>query len=77
MFKKRLLKMDEEIVEKLDLMIKLLALNVMDTGNSQKEDIIQLARVGIQPKDIAKIIGTSSNTVSVTLSRARSEGLLK
>lgn len=67
---------NEEIIEKLDLMVKLLALNVLNKSNSQKENIVQLAKFGVKPKDIANVIGTSDNTVSVTLSRARKEGIL-
>ena len=66
----------EEITERLDLIIKLLAMKMMDDQDSQKNKIIQLSKIGLQPKEIANILGTSSNTVSVTLSGARKERLL-
>jgi len=66
----------EEVIKRLDLIIKLLAMNFMKEEGSQKDKIIQLSKIGLQPKEIANILGTSSNTVSVTLSTARKEGLL-
>ncbi|MHA1227862.1 MAG: hypothetical protein ACTSPV_14035 [Candidatus Hodarchaeales archaeon] len=66
----------EEIVERLDLIIKLLAMNIMSGEGTQKDKIIQLGKIGLQPKEIANILNTTSNTVSVTLSGARKEGLL-
>jgi len=66
----------EEVIKRLDLIIKLLAMNFMKEEGSQKDKIIQLSKIGLQPKEIANILGTSSNTVSVTLSTARKEVLL-
>ncbi|MFX0138897.1 MAG: hypothetical protein ACFFDN_34975 [Candidatus Hodarchaeota archaeon] len=66
----------EEILERLDLIIKLLAMNIMSGEGTQKDKIIQLSKIGLQPKEIANILNTTSNTVSVTLSNARREGLL-
>jgi hypothetical protein len=66
----------EEIVERLDLIIKLLAMNIMSGEGTQKDKIIQLSKIGLQPKEIANILNTTSNSVSVTLSNARKEGLL-
>ena len=66
----------EEVIKRLDLIIKLLAMNFMNEEGSQKVKIIQLSKIGLQPKEIANILGTSSNTVSVALSTARKEGLL-
>jgi len=66
----------EEILERLDLIIKLLAMNVMKGEETQKEKIIQLSKLGLQPKEIANILNTTANTVRVALSNARKEGLL-
>jgi len=66
----------EEVIERLDLIIKLLAMNIMSDEGTQKEKVIQLSRLGLQPKEIANILNTSSNSVSVALSGARKEGLL-
>ena len=66
----------EEITKRLDIIIKLLAMNLMQGKETQKDKIIQLSKLGLQPKEIANILGTTSNTVRVTLSAARKEGLL-
>lgn len=69
--------MDELIAQKLELLIRLQAhLAVIDLP-SQKEKILFLGRVGLGPKDIADILGTTPNTVNVALSTARKEGTLK
>ena len=66
----------EDVIERLDLIIKLLAMNVMKEEETQKDKIIKLSKIGLQPKEIANILNTTSNTVRVTLSSARREGLL-
>lgn len=67
----------EEVFERLDLIIKLLAMNLMkDSDGTQKDQVVKLSKIGLQPKEIANILSTSSNTVRVTLSTARKEGLL-
>lgn len=66
----------EDVVERLDLMVKLLAMNMMGKEGTQKDKIIQLYKIGLQPKEIANILNTTSNSVNVTLSNARKEGLL-
>ena len=65
-----------EIIERLDLIIKLLVKNLMKADESQKEKIIHLNKMGFKPKEIANILNTTSNSVSVALSTARKEGLL-
>ncbi len=61
---------NSEVGEKLDTLIQLVAISLcQDKG--QKEQIAFLASAGIQPKKIAEILGTTSNTVSVTLSGLR------
>jgi len=59
------------IASKLDMLIKLQAHGIVNSFSSQKEKILFLSRVGMQPKEIADILGTSSNFVSVTLSKIR------
>lgn len=66
----------EDVIERLDLIIKLLAMNMMKEEGTQKDKIIQLSTIGLHPKEIANILNTTSNTVSVTLSNARRAGLL-
>lgn len=46
-------------------------------GKKQVEQIALLTLAGFEPKDIADLLGTTPNTVSVTLSKARKAGRLK
>jgi DNA-directed RNA polymerase specialized sigma24 family protein len=57
---------DELILEKLDQILRILAA-AATTGMKQREQIALLNRAGFQPKDIADLLGTSSNTVRVEL----------
>lgn len=57
----------KEISIKLDTLIKLSALNLVKDGKTQKEQIVLLSGAGFQPKQIADILGTNNNVVSVTL----------
>lgn len=66
----------EKVIERLDLIVKLLAMNILNDEGTQKEKVIKLSKIGMQPKEIANILNTSSNSVSVALSGARKEGLL-
>jgi len=59
-----------EILYKLDLLIQLLALNLV-SEKKQQNQIMLLSKVGMQPKEIAELLDTTSNTVRVTLSRIR------
>jgi len=59
-----------EVDESLKLLVRLTALNAIK-GLSQREQISLLSQSGFSPKQIAELVGTSSNTVSVELSRSR------
>jgi DNA-directed RNA polymerase specialized sigma24 family protein len=59
-----------ELLSKLDQIIRLLALSVT-RGMKQGEQIIMLSNAGFQPKEIADLLGTTANTVRVTLSNHR------
>jgi len=62
-----------EVIEaKLDLLIRLTALGLV-AEKKQVEQIELLSSAGFQPKDVADILGTSSNTVRVRLSNMRSQ----
>ena len=60
----------EKLVIELQRISVLLALN-LTKGQSQREQIEILSRIGFQPKEIAKILDTTTNTVSVALARSR------
>jgi CRP-like cAMP-binding protein len=54
--------------------IKKLLLVLCTKDQSQKEQIKILSNVGFQPKEIAELIGSTANTVNVTLNRLKKEG---
>lgn len=56
-----------EISSKFDILIRLSALNLVKDVKTQKEKIVLLSEVGFQPKQIADILNTNNNVVSVTL----------
>jgi len=61
-----------EINENLKRLVRLTALRMVN-GAPQKEQISVLSHGGFSPKEIAELLGTSANTVSVELSRKRRE----
>jgi len=52
----------KEIVNKLDLIIRLLAQNIVKDMESQKEKILMLSSFGFGATEIAKILGKKSAT---------------
>ena len=60
-----------EISKKLDILIRLSALNLVKDIKMQKDQIVMLSDAGFQPKEIADVLRTSRNTVNVTLSNIR------
>lgn len=68
--------MDEtnaEILKKLDLLVKLNAAQVIE-GKDFKEQVKLLYAVGLQPRDIARILGKTANNVSVMLNYLKKIG---
>lgn len=57
---------EAKIVERLDQIVKLMVF-AMTEGKPQTERVRLLSLVGFKPKEIAETLGTTSNTVSVTL----------
>ena len=61
---------DEQILQELKKMNRLLAAtSLRDLSN--RDRIGLLSNVGFKPKEIADLIGTTSNTVSVELSKLK------
>lgn len=60
----------EEINEKLEKITKLLALQLSSNKNNT-EFMKSLASAGFKPKEIARLIGTTPNTVSVSLHKIK------
>ena len=65
-----------EIEEKLDKIIKLLTFSLTPDW-TQRKRIAFLDKLGFAPKEMAQILGTTANTVSVTLSELRQQGKLE
>lgn len=66
-----------EISGKIDILIRLSALGLVRDIKAQKHQIAILSDAGFQPKQIADILGTSSNTVSVALTAIRKKPHIK
>jgi DNA-binding NarL/FixJ family response regulator len=60
-----------EITSKLDTINRLLALDIVKDFKIQGQKIIALSSFGFSPSEIAKLLGTTQNTVSVALSRMK------
>ena len=66
--------MDKEIVEKLNILIKLTAANIIREDKTQTESILKLKNMGIGYKDIAKIMNTSDSYVALIISKNKKKG---
>jgi DNA-directed RNA polymerase specialized sigma24 family protein len=62
---------------KLDVLIRLMALSVAPESLTLENRAVRLQRAGLAPKDIASLIGTTSNAVRVALSGAKRRGKRK
>ena len=61
---------DKDVLALLETLCRLLALNLMQ-GKNKREQTELLARAGMNRWEIAELVGTTPNTVSVQLSVAR------
>ncbi|MDB2438555.1 hypothetical protein N9W89_07540 [Hellea sp.] len=61
----------QKLLDKTDALIKLQAANAVKDLDAQKDKIKFLANCGMRPVDIAEALGTSANTVNVSLARIR------
>lgn len=62
---------EDILAQKLDTLIRLQAFGLVSRFESQKEKILFLRKVGMQNKEIADLLGTSANTVNVTIVKAK------
>jgi len=67
---------DVELIEKLDRALHLLGILAVK-GLPQTEQIAILSRLGFAPRDIAAVLGTTANTVRVSLVAIRKAGRIK
>lgn len=63
--------MEDDVAEKLEILIKLQAAALTASMESTKEKIVFLSKAGLRPTLIADIVGTTTNHVNVALSNAR------
>ena len=61
---------EESVLAKLDHLLRVHAISVTK-GMKQNEQIALLNRAGLPPKEIADLLGTTANTVSVALAALR------
>lgn len=61
---------EQEIINKLDIIIKLLAISQVK-GKESHEQILFLSNIGIANKNISEILGKTQNTINATLSQHR------
>lgn len=62
---------NDALLEEIRKVTKLLALIATKNQQTNREKIETLDSIGFQPKEIADMIGTTANTVSVILSKMR------
>ncbi|MEK6925587.1 MAG: hypothetical protein AABW71_05115 [Nanoarchaeota archaeon] len=67
-------KFQKEVIERLDLMVKLLSRMNLDKDASQTDAILQLSNIGLKPSQIAQTLNTTQNYVNVILSKKRKGG---
>jgi hypothetical protein len=62
---------EELMLQKLETLVKLQAFGLTSRFESQKEKILFLNKVGMKPKEIAELIDSTPNAVSVTILKAK------
>lgn len=62
---------EELIAAKIDILIRLQATAMVEKFPTQRERISFLSKAGLAPKVIAEILGTTANTVSVSLAKMK------
>ena len=61
------------LASKLDIIIKLMGLPLAE-GKSQKEAIVSLSTLGLEPREISQILGIARTAVNARLSEIRKKG---
>jgi DNA-directed RNA polymerase specialized sigma24 family protein len=62
---------EELVLQKLETLVRLQAFALTSRFDSQKEKILFLNKVGMKPKEIAELIDSTSNAVSVAIFQAK------
>ncbi len=61
---------NKQLLEKIDALVRLTALGIIK-DKEYPEQVELLSSIGLQPKEIADLLGKTPNSVRVTLSRIR------
>ena len=63
--------MSEVAEERLDEICRLLAIMIRKDSDTQAATILEMSRAGLKNTRIAELLGTTPNTVNVTVQKAR------
>ena len=66
---------EKDVLKKFDTVIKLLTISSLK-GEKQLEKIRILNGAGLPPKEIAELLGTSANSVSVALNKLKKKSII-
>ncbi len=61
----------KDIINKMDLLVKIAAHSTINPQFSQTESILHLKKIGLKPKQISEILNTTQNYVNMTLSKSK------
>jgi hypothetical protein len=67
----------DEILSKLDIIIQLMAQQLVTQHETLETKAFALRSSGLMPAEIAKICGTTANTVRVSLAHGKKQGKMK
>lgn len=65
---------ERDLGGQMEMLTRLVAIGLVEDKETLREKVELLSRVGFQPKWIAELLGTTSNTVRVQLSKQRKAG---
>ena len=58
-------------MDPIEELVRLMAINLRRRSQSQSEAVLELSRAGFGPSRIAELLGTTANTVNVTIQKAK------
>jgi len=63
-----------EITDRLDMIIKIMSVSLVEDGSSPIEQVRKLSSVGMSPSHIARTLGKPTNTVTAYMVRLKKRG---
>ncbi len=61
----------ENKMQPIEELVRLMAIELRQRSHSQGEAILELSKAGFGPSRIAELLGTTPNTVNVTIQKAK------